>query len=69
MPIPPDIDVCKMHDDDSATGIMVQNFNGDQWIEYGKRDYSPILKRGVYWLFPGDKQFFEPQACVNRARR
>ncbi len=48
MPIPPDIDVCKMHDDDSATGIMVQNFNGDQWIEYGKRDYSPILKRGVY---------------------
>ncbi|KAK8061152.1 hypothetical protein PG997_015373 [Apiospora hydei] len=39
-----------MHDDDSATGIMVRNKNGDQWIEYG------------------DKQFFEPQACVNRAR-
>ncbi|KDN71570.1 hypothetical protein CSUB01_12117 [Colletotrichum sublineola] len=39
-----------MHDDDSATGIMVCNAKGDQWIEYG------------------DKQFFEPQAIVNRAR-
>ncbi|KAI8243863.1 hypothetical protein K4K55_006983 [Colletotrichum sp. SAR 10_96] len=39
-----------MHDDDSATGILVQNRKGDQWIEYG------------------DKQFFEPQAAVNRAR-
>lgn len=25
-----------MHDDDSATGLLVRNELGDQWIEYGK---------------------------------
>jgi hypothetical protein len=26
-----------MHDDDSATGLLVRNELGDQWIEYGER--------------------------------
>jgi hypothetical protein len=28
----------QMHDDDSATGILVQNKLGHQWIMYGKHD-------------------------------
>lgn len=58
-----------MHDDDSATGILVRNENGDQWIEYGKsRVLREWLPMNTYFLVSGDKQFFEPQSCVNRAR-
>ncbi|KAF4466240.1 phosphatidylcholine-hydrolyzing phospholipase C [Fusarium albosuccineum] len=28
-----------MHDDDSATGIIVRNDRGDQWIEYGDKQF------------------------------
>lgn len=55
-----------MHDGDSATGLLVRNERGDQWIEYG----GLILLRlyGLANVPLGDKQFMEPQASVNRAR-
>ncbi|KAL1607600.1 hypothetical protein SLS60_002534 [Paraconiothyrium brasiliense] len=28
-----------MHDDDSATGLLVRNERGDQWIEYGDKQF------------------------------
>jgi hypothetical protein len=28
-----------MHDDDCATGVLVRNENGDEWIEYGDKQF------------------------------
>lgn len=41
----------QMHDNDSSTGLLVQNKKGDQWIAYGKINYS--LTKVCYLLtFP-----------------
>lgn len=55
-----------MHDNDSDTGLLVQNQLGQQWLCYGK--YIRILVTEPSLPRTGDKQFKESWDIVNRAR-